>query len=829
MLVLQLVFAVTLLSLIGEPLRILMSSRMNLFRRLNLLQIYVLDIYLGGLVLFFLASVPFRLFAEISIWLILGASIAFVILYYGLYVKAFKLNKGALHKFVSTRKYEITVCTAVFAMFILFFWVQILPVQKLVLGSIHDTSLHALLTTLVLENNQIPATHQPYVSGAVIYPLGSHVLFAYLSMFLKLEPSKVIFFATPFFNAMSVLGAYYLGKEIKGQEVGLIFAFMLTFVSMWPLYVVWGANSFVIGLPLFLVCLSLVPHLFSIAVRVGIKEIITAGILIGYLASLHLVLAEIVIATAVLWWLWAKGFSLSLRKLRSTSHVLLFVGVSLIPTSVFLFRFLYYFSYPNRNVGLPNDLLTYGKSPLSPSSGPPLVQAITHLQDVLLHNFNINPYPILRCFWLGLAALGLGAPIFFILKKRDVGDVEKFALFVFAGGWLLVLMALVNPFNEVIDDGKIWLIMYIMICFLFGMLTLKVHQRFVKIFSEISIKKIMVLLLFFSIVYVPFICYRVVEDPYMLKGIYGLYSVTTEDDYRLMCWMRDNLSRNSTVLINPYEAGTFIPSVSNVKVIYPFTSHVMSGSYLRLVDLIKFGAFNETTYDLMKNFNLTHLFVGSPAPGQIWWEKPLRWDPLLFLGNPNFELVENVGNSYLFRIVYGNENIVFRDDFEHRNWTKTGWSFTELGSGTRGVSIIYSRNSRCLRMWAQKNQSLSWFYSCSLRRKFYLWNASETWLSFYVNPVSVEPPNAVTISIVDDTQQRRIVFTTPSVLFEDDYAIELQRNGGNFSFNLSQTWEEKFSEPLPTVVVIELTVININSASSTYALFDNITLHYEVD
>lgn len=53
MLVLQLVFAVTMLSLIGGPLRILISSRMHLFRGLNLLQIYALDIYLGGVFLFF--------------------------------------------------------------------------------------------------------------------------------------------------------------------------------------------------------------------------------------------------------------------------------------------------------------------------------------------------------------------------------------------------------------------------------------------------------------------------------------------------------------------------------------------------------------------------------------------------------------------------------------------------------------------------------------------------------------------------------------------------------------------------------------------------------
>lgn len=84
------------------------------------------------------------------------------------------------------------------------------------------------------------------------------------------------------------------------------------------------------------------------------------------------------------------------------------------------------------------------------------------------------------------------------------------------------------------------------------------------------------------------------------------------------------------------------------------------------------------------------------------------------------------------------------------------------------------------------------------------------------------------ISIVDNAEKRRVVFTTPSVLFEDNSAIELQSNCGYFSYNLSRRWEEKFSEPLPAVVIIELKVINIDGDSPTYALFDDITLHYEV-
>jgi hypothetical protein len=651
MLVFQLVFAITLLSVIGEPLRILISNRTPLFRQLNLLQRYILDIYLGGFFLFFLASVPFGLLNEIVIWVFLSISVAFLIFYYKSYIRSFRLDKESWYNSLLTHKYEVAVCIVVLIMFLVFLWVQLQSIQDLVLGSIHDTSLHALLTTLVLENNQIPETHHPYVSGAVIYPMGSHTLFAFLSMIIKLEPSKVIFLATPFFNSLSVLGAYYFGKELKSHEVGLIFAFMLTFVSMWPLYTAWGANPFVVGLPLFFVCLTVIPQLFSIKSKGGIKEIIAAGLLVGYLGSLHLALAQIIIVTAVLWWLWSRWHSL-FSKLKSLTRILLFDGVSLIPISIFIFRFLIYFSYPNRNLGIPNDLLSYGQSPLSPPSAPPLIYSLNHAGEMLLNNFNVNPYLNLRFLWLVLAVIGMVVPIYFGLRKKDVGKVERFSLSVFVSSWILVLMALVKPFTEIIDDSKIWFIMYMIICFFIGLFALRITQRVLRFFGEISIKKIMVTLMVFSILFSPFIYYRVVEDPKMLKGIYGLYSVTTEDDYELMVWMRDNLARDSVVLVNPYGGGNFIPSVSNIKIVYPFTAHVMSGSYLFLVDLIRLGAFNETTFNLMKEFNLTHLFVGSPVSTQIWWEKPLRWNSLVFINNLNFELVKNVGDSYLFHIVY---------------------------------------------------------------------------------------------------------------------------------------------------------------------------------
>jgi hypothetical protein len=119
-----------------------------------------------------------------------------------------------------------------------------------------------------------------------------------------------------------------------------------------------------------------------------------------------------------------------------------------------------------------------------------------------------------------------------------------------------------------------------------------------------------------------------------------------------MLWIKENLAKNATILVDNYQAGTFIPSLANRKVIYPgdFDS-VYSASYQELQTILEQNILNATAMNLMKHFNITDVYVGSGVSAFDSWEH--RWNPELFLENPeNFELVKNFSNAYLFQVNY---------------------------------------------------------------------------------------------------------------------------------------------------------------------------------
>jgi hypothetical protein len=326
---------------------------------------------------------------------------------------------------------------------------------------------------------------------------------------------------------------------------------------------------------------------------------------------------------------------------------------------------------------------------------------------------------------------------------------------------------------------------------------------------------------------VPFVSYRVWFTPRELASLYNSFAITTESDYELMMWMRGNLKNNAVILVSPYECGNFIPSVSQKKAIYPPSGYLLSLSYRKTINLITYEVINETFYELLNNFQITHIFVGSDAIkywGKIKLEEDPKWDPALFLGNPNFKLVKNVGNSYLFNFSYLDSNIVFIESFESLNLTQMGWDFAEIEKGNYNFTIVKDgKNNNLLRAVVVRNESSRWLYSCSISRKVYLWSSINVTMSFYLNASNVAPPNTVSVSVSDPYRKRHITFATPSILYTDQTnVITLTNNCGNFSYNISYIWEKVFNEPLPNTVIVELAFVNIANSSPTDVLFDDI-------
>jgi hypothetical protein len=274
-----------------------------------------------------------------------------------------------------------------------------------------------------------------------------------------------------------------------------------------------------------------------------------------------------------------------------------------------------------------------------------------------------------------------------------------------------------------------------------------------------------------------------------------------------MLWIKQNLAKNATILVNNYQAGTFIPSLANRKVIYPVVASSDSVSYQELETLLNKNSLNLTAMDLMKHFNITDIYVGSGVSS--FNNSEYYWNPELFLDNPNFELVKNFGNAYLFQFNYTNPNIVFRDKFEYAQWYDDGWQTYNYGNGISNVTIANNpgKNSeRCLKITAQAFpepwQLMDGRY---VSRDIYVQNNSDVKLSFYLNATQgFHGKDTFAIFVSNIYQNQSMIIATPNSIYENyTNTISLNSSEGSFGpYDLSACWSKKYNSSLPNALIL---------------------------
>ena len=140
-------------------------------------------------------------------------------------------------------------------------------------------------------------------------------------------------------------------------------------------------------------------------------------------------------------------------------------------------------------------------------------------------------------------------------------------------------------------------------------------------------------MLLVALILSPYVYYRVQDDPQLLRANYRLYAVTQEDDLRLMEWISEETDPEAVILANAFEPGMFIPSVAQRKIVFAYTGSQNSLSYQSLVHDIHEGKLDKTSFDTMKRFGVTHLYIGSRA--SWWWSVSAA-----FVGDQRIDFLE---------------------------------------------------------------------------------------------------------------------------------------------------------------------------------------------
>jgi len=235
--------------------------------------------------------------------------------------------------------------------------------------------------------------------------------------------------------------------------------------------------------------------------------------------------------------------------------------------------------------------------------------------------------------------------------------------------------------------------------------------------------------------------------------------------------------------------------------------------------LIGNGTMSPAAYDAMKQLNITHVYVGAEYSYQ--WEKNRKWDPLVFLSNPSFDLVKKTGNAYLFEVLYEKPKVPYEDSFEYTNVYDMGWEFLNAewcqsrGSGYVSInsSYIYC-GAHNLVITAKNERGL--FYTNGIYRKIYIWDASNVALGFWIDAtVGFSPPDALIICIYDTSWNQSICFTTPNSLYaEHNSTTVLPAPAGFFSYNVSDIWQKTYNSMLPTTFFITIQNIDFDGAEN---------------
>jgi len=654
----NLLFFMFTLAVIGEPLRVLFSGFSRLFKDLDILQVLVLNVYLGGLILYVIAMIPFGLFSSVTMWVVLFFSVSFVVVELLIKRPRFPERCDALR------------CTAVLTIFLVALWISLIPVSDLVFGSIHDTSLHSLFVQLILENRQVPVLLQPYAAEGIVYPQGFHPMVAYAVCISNYLIPSAILHITTLFSAMSVLGAYYLGRALSSRwHFSVALAFVFAFVASYPKYITWGSNAFIASIPLYFICLSFVPSLLKKDIKINAPDIISIGIPFGYLAAMHPQPFETLVASIILLW-FINLIKKKRNALSQLRYILPILFLSIISVSPFFYRWLIWYPYPYHNIGLPEDV-TYPihlGEPYSLSNFPDVPSAI--LDSIYFLWDHLSLYIVLRVIYLILVFLAI---VTVIAKSRNGtldNAIVQISLSVIGGQMLIILLAISFPSSMFSPQP---LLLYLSSDILIGVFAVWLCRDVLLRLSKTTVMKVngqskfgftknskvlKVGLLACMLMYAPFVYCTVFHDPKEITGGYGVWAVTTTDDLELMFWMKDNLQHNSVILVNQYESGLFIPSIAHHKIIFPRTASAYSHSYLTLSIMLEEGSLNATTCNLMKQFNITHVFIGCYT--SIFEMYKHKWSPQPFLQSPNFNLVKKVGNAYLFSFSYN----VFRRSFQ---------------------------------------------------------------------------------------------------------------------------------------------------------------------
>jgi hypothetical protein len=766
---------IPILAVIGEPLRATIFKRSPLFSGLNLLQILLLDFFIGGLCLYLLALVPLNVF---GLLMPVVLPITFIAT---LFIHRKKIGEIFTEK-ISCQKQTLYTTAVISAIFLTILLIRFAVQSNYVFVSNADQAFHSLIVHKILDQGSIVYTLEPYViryslpDAPLQYQQGLHVILAYFASLFQWTPPDAIRYGDILFQALPVLGGYYLGKKALNSEVyGVSFAFVFAFISRWPKTMPWGSNAFTLGFPLFLIMVACLVLMWNRPITKS--DALPLGLLLGFLGAIHPVYffaAALVLLPLLL-----------LRKLPVQS--LLVIGLI---SLVFILP-----SVITRSQDLYNAV--------TPASGfAPIIETWTRTTS----GDWLSIYPMLRNFILLLLPISL---VWLLFRKADnqKGFLIITGLVIVSGSVLslaqLTLQGLPLPSlpQWQLHMGIIYNASLFFVALLFADLTLLLYRGLAKPNKHTKVAAvILVALLAF-----PFVYQGGIAEADFLDGQINFYDSMTTNDLEMITWMKSNLPANSTILTHRFEGGNYLVALTSFRTVFNpgSTTVALNQNYTEILSLIANGTFTPYLFSQLTMYGFDYIWVAEKANAQAYAMSFPRWKASDIQANPNFEIVKTVGSSTLFRLNIVDSSLFFKEDFTSEN---LNWNIATQGAGTGSVAIVNST----LQIQATKADNAT-FIGYYIDRQVGLL-ASNITLSFNVDYTVTSPANYPELYIYDNDWKHPL-------------NMQLNRTG-EYSVNVGALWRETYNTEIPNRIIIQFIVRDRLGVLNTVS-FDNIKIKME--
>ncbi len=657
-------------ALIGELLRGVAVRWVALWRDLAPIERALVDLYLGGAVVFLLAALPVGAFA---LPVLIGLPVAAAVL---VAVREVRARRGRAR--APSRGWPVPPAALVAigaALALLAYELAIaLPVGT---GNTYDSSVLTTFVALLLRDRTIPLTLAPYSTVGVLYPQGTTAWIGWAEALFGLPPARASLLVTPLFLALAPLGAYVVGRRAFGSDLaGAACAVFFAAVGSWTRVLVAGSNDFVIAFPLVLV---LVGQGMTVVRGPMLRwpDALAFGALVGYSAAINPVGAQWLVPTLLIvgGLAWVRSARDAARWLLRWFGMVAVALVALVPTLYVIV------------LGRSNPALTPGAG--VPPPGTPLgidgAQFVGGIDPYLFRPTDVwlSPVPALRDELAVLLTAGL---VLLILAyrweaiRRTTGPLARFlaaagAVLVagmaltWASSWaggLPVRLASVTSAAEL----SIWLFtLYTLIAAVPLVLLLERARsdaterrrpsapaaagdprRRPRAVGRYPMAPLAVAIA--VAIVVPGAVLSGTSLPPALSGLYARVGNVTSDDLALLEYAGAHLPSGARVLVAPGSAAEFLPGYApDVVLLYPMVPGWpwLNASYDLVVRELTNGTLDAAGSEALAVLGVNDLLV--TGANTVLWPP---FSPAPLLADPaGFPLEFHAGDAYLFERATG--------------------------------------------------------------------------------------------------------------------------------------------------------------------------------